>query len=157
MKTFILAMVLHPNVYKKAQAEIDHVVGPERLPDFEDREQLPYLDCVLKEVFRYATSFCSQVERAPISSTSDRWNAPVPLGKCSAPRPCFSPVINADDAYVTGVPHSASFPDNYRGYDVPEGAMIIPNIWCDAFSPRRRTFRLVLTLWTSNQVDDSGP
>ena len=65
MKTFILAMVLHPNVYKKAQAEIDRVVGPERLPDFEDREQLPYLDCVLKEVFRYATSFCSLVERAP--------------------------------------------------------------------------------------------
>ena len=52
MKTFILAMVLHPNVFKKAQTEIDRVVGAERLPDFEDREHLPYLDCVLKEVFR---------------------------------------------------------------------------------------------------------
>ena len=65
--------------------------------------------------------------------------------------------INVDDTYVTGVPHSVISRDNYRGYDVPEGAMIIPNIWYDAFSPRRRTFRLVLTLWTSNQVDDSGP
>ena len=52
MKTFILAMVLHPEVYRKVQAEMDRVVGPERLPDFEDREQLPYLECVLKEVFR---------------------------------------------------------------------------------------------------------
>lgn len=46
-------MVLHPEVFKKAQAEIDRVVGSERLPDHEDRELLPYLDCVLKEVFRY--------------------------------------------------------------------------------------------------------
>lgn len=53
LKTFVLAMVLHPEVFKKAQAEIDRVVGSERLPDYEDRELLPYLDCVLKEVFRY--------------------------------------------------------------------------------------------------------
>ena len=45
-----------------------------------------------------------------------------------------------------GVPHRVQADDVYRGYDIPEGAMIIPNIWCDAFSPRRRTFHLVLTL-----------
>lgn len=45
-------MVLHQDVYRKAQAELDRVVGPGRLPDFEDREHLPYLECVLKEVFR---------------------------------------------------------------------------------------------------------
>ena len=56
MKTFILAMVLHPDVYKKAQEEIDRVIGSERLPDFEDREQLPYLECVLKEVVRYVNA-----------------------------------------------------------------------------------------------------
>ena len=54
LKTFVLAMVLHPEVYQRARAEIDRVVGPERLPDFEDREHLPYLECVVKEVFRYA-------------------------------------------------------------------------------------------------------
>ena len=46
-------MVLHPDVYQRARAEIDRVVGSERLPDFEDREHLPYLECVVKEVFRY--------------------------------------------------------------------------------------------------------
>jgi cytochrome P450 len=52
MESFILAMVRHPEAYKKAQEEIDRVVGNERLPTLDDREALPYLDCVLKEVLR---------------------------------------------------------------------------------------------------------
>ncbi len=54
LKTFLLAMLLHPEVYQKAREEIDSVVGQDRLPDFEDRDHLPYLECVMKEVFRYA-------------------------------------------------------------------------------------------------------
>jgi cytochrome P450 len=50
---FILAMRLYPNVMKKAQAEIDAVVGRERLPSFEDRDQLPYVRAVVKEVLRW--------------------------------------------------------------------------------------------------------
>ena len=53
MSTFILAMVLYPDAFKKAQEEIDRVVGPERLPEWEDRAALPYLDCLMKEVYRY--------------------------------------------------------------------------------------------------------
>lgn len=45
-------MVLYPQVYKKLQAEMDSVVGSQRLPTFDDRPDLPYLDCVLKEVLR---------------------------------------------------------------------------------------------------------
>ncbi len=52
MLVFVLAMVLHPEIYKRAQEEIDRVVGSQRLPDFSDRESLPYLDCVIKEVYR---------------------------------------------------------------------------------------------------------
>lgn len=52
MTTFILAMLLHPESYQKAQQEMDEVVGSDRLPEFEDKPQLPYLDCVLKEVLR---------------------------------------------------------------------------------------------------------
>ncbi len=51
--TFILAMTLYPEVQCKAQAEIDHVVGIERLPVFSDEEELPYVQAVLKEVFRW--------------------------------------------------------------------------------------------------------
>ncbi|KAF9463358.1 cytochrome P450 [Collybia nuda] len=60
METFILAMVRNPEVFRKAQDEIDRVVGADRLPTMDDRGSLPYLECVLKEVLR--------------------WNPPVPLG-----------------------------------------------------------------------------
>ena len=52
--SFFLAMTLYPDVVKKAQAELDAVVGPRRLPTFADWENLPFLDAVLKEVFRWA-------------------------------------------------------------------------------------------------------
>ena len=47
-------MVLHPDVYKKAHEEIDRVIGQERLVDFDDRENLPYMECVMMEVLRCA-------------------------------------------------------------------------------------------------------
>ena len=42
MSHFVLAMVQHPEVLQRAQAEIDRLVGPDRLPTFEDRGNLPY-------------------------------------------------------------------------------------------------------------------
>jgi cytochrome P450 len=54
-------MALYPEVQKKAQAEIDAVVGPNRLPDFHDRPSLPYINAVVKE--------------------SSRWNLAAPLGR----------------------------------------------------------------------------
>jgi hypothetical protein len=56
--TFILAMTLFPGKQRKAQEEIDTIIGQSRLPEFSDRESLPYLDCLMQEVFRY--DFCSQ-------------------------------------------------------------------------------------------------
>lgn len=51
--SFFLAMTLFPDVYRKAQAEMDTVVGRSRLPTHADRPSLPYLESVLKETFRY--------------------------------------------------------------------------------------------------------
>ncbi|OBZ74906.1 O-methylsterigmatocystin oxidoreductase [Grifola frondosa] len=87
LTTFVMAMVLYSNVLKKAQEEIDMVIGNERLPDFTDRDFLPYLGCILKELYR--------------------WNSPLPLG----------------------FPHRATSDDIYRGYYIPQGYMVIPNIW----------------------------
>ena len=50
----MLTMVLYPDVYEKAQAEIDRVIGPDRMPDLDDRDSLPYLEAVIMEVYRYA-------------------------------------------------------------------------------------------------------
>ncbi|THU99939.1 cytochrome P450 [Dendrothele bispora CBS 962.96] len=48
----LLALVRNPEVQTRAQAEIDEVVGSSRLPDFQDRDKLPYIDAILKETQR---------------------------------------------------------------------------------------------------------
>ncbi|KAH9894123.1 cytochrome P450 [Cubamyces lactineus] len=60
IRHFLLLMQLHPDVAAKARAEIDSVVGTDRLPTFSDRPSLPYVDAVMSECLR--------------------WGAPVPLG-----------------------------------------------------------------------------
>lgn len=55
--TFILMMIHYPEVAKKAQAEIDKVIGNEQLPGLKDRPDLPYVNCILKEVMRYLLCF----------------------------------------------------------------------------------------------------
>lgn len=43
-------MILFPEVMKKAQAQIDEVVGRGRLPNAGDRDQLPYVRAMVREV-----------------------------------------------------------------------------------------------------------
>jgi hypothetical protein len=38
---------------KKAQEEIDAVIGLERLPELTDRDNLPYVEAVMEETLRY--------------------------------------------------------------------------------------------------------
>ena len=45
-----LAMALYLEVQKKAQAEIDAVVGPHHLPEFDDHPSLPYINAIIKEL-----------------------------------------------------------------------------------------------------------
>jgi len=71
LSTFFLAMTLYQRVQKKAQAEIERVVGVGRLPDFSDLEDLPYLKAMIMELLR--------------------WNAPAPLGTSHA--------VMEDDVY----------------------------------------------------------
>ncbi|KAH7928413.1 cytochrome P450 [Leucogyrophana mollusca] len=53
MNVFVLAMVLYPEVQERAQALIDSVVGTGRLPNFEDRALLTYIDAIIRETFRW--------------------------------------------------------------------------------------------------------
>lgn len=48
---YIIAM--HPDVQKKIHEELDIVIGPTRLPTYEDQLKLPYLSAVLLEIFRF--------------------------------------------------------------------------------------------------------
>ena len=53
LKAFTAAMIMFPQVQQKAQDEIDRVVGSLRLPTFADRDDLPYIDALVKEASRW--------------------------------------------------------------------------------------------------------
>ncbi len=59
--TFVVLMAMHPDKQRKAQAEIDGVTEGLRLPTMADREHMPYVEAIMKEVAR--------------------WHSVVPLGK----------------------------------------------------------------------------
>ena len=96
-------MALYPEIQKKAQAEIDAVVGPNRLPDFHDRPSLPYINAVVKE--------------------SSRWNVVIPG------RPfviiIIAPVLTSSEA----IPHMSTIEDEYNGFYIPKGTLMIANAW----------------------------
>jgi cytochrome P450 len=50
---FFIAMILFPDVQKKAQEELDRVIGTTRFPNVADRDQLDYVGRVVQEVFRW--------------------------------------------------------------------------------------------------------
>ena len=52
IKSFFLAIVAFPDVLQRAQEEIDRVVGRTRLPVFGDRDALPYISALVKELLR---------------------------------------------------------------------------------------------------------
>jgi hypothetical protein len=94
-------MVLHPHVYKKLQDEMDSVCGDQRLPNYEDRQDLPYLECVLKECLRLVfLPFLLQL------LIFIRWNVPVPLG----------------------MPHRLMEDDVYREFYLTTGSTVLVNI-----------------------------
>ena len=59
-------MTMYPEVQRKAQAEIDRVIGSDRFPTLDDQPNLPYIDALMKEVLR--------------------WNPVTPLGKSAVSR-----------------------------------------------------------------------
>ncbi|KAJ7909964.1 cytochrome P450 [Mycena leptocephala] len=53
ISSFFLALSTNVGVQRKAQEELDRVVGRDRLPSFEDRAKLPYLQAVISELHRW--------------------------------------------------------------------------------------------------------
>jgi Cytochrome P450 len=104
VQTLFLAMALYPEVQKKAQAEIDAVIGPNRLPDFHDRPSLPYINAVVKE--------------------SSRWNLVLPLGK-----PFVTIIITTILTSSEGFPHMSTMDDEYNGFHIPKGTIVMGNAW----------------------------
>lgn len=53
VSNFLLAMIHYPEIMRKAQAELDAVVGRDRVPTFSDRPHLPYMRAMVKELLRW--------------------------------------------------------------------------------------------------------
>ena len=99
-------MILYPEVQKRAQEELDSVVGKDRLPSFDDRDNLPYINALAKETLR--------------------WNPIAPLGQYLVSSTAKKVVTIG---YKKGVPHVTTKEDIYEGYHLPTGSIVIPNIW----------------------------
>ncbi|OAX34799.1 cytochrome P450 [Rhizopogon vinicolor AM-OR11-026] len=119
---FLLAMVLHPEVQAKVQADIDRVIGKDRLPYFNDRPALPYVEAVLRETLR--------------------WHPVAPMGLCILSQFQLNPTV------LSGVPHATTTSDIYNGYFIPKGVVVVANTWAmthdaqkypnpDEFKPER--------------------
>lgn len=53
MQSLILNMCLFPEWQERIQEEIEHVVGDDRLPDFNDSSRMPTIRAVIKETMRW--------------------------------------------------------------------------------------------------------
>ncbi|KAH8984171.1 cytochrome P450 [Lactarius hatsudake] len=53
MSSLFLALILYPEVQKRAQAELDSVISRDRLPTYDDKPRLPYIEAISKELTRW--------------------------------------------------------------------------------------------------------
>jgi len=114
---FFLAITMFPEAARKAQAELDSVIGHDRLPTFSDRPNLPYVNALVSEVLR--------------------WHTVVPTGS-SSPQLVSCEMADNNSA----VPHRVTQDDVHDGYFIPKGALIIPNIWSVTRAPARHVLNL---------------
>lgn len=78
----LLQLIRHPDVQRRAHMELDSVIGaPDsplfRLPAFDDRSSLPYIDAIVKESIRYTPPAAAGVPHAVIQEDVYRgWAIP---------------------------------------------------------------------------------
>lgn len=71
-------MTLNPEVVKRAQVGLDELTHGERTITLEDRSKLPYIDCIVKETYRYVDI---HVAILLLKSVDFRIHPPGPLGR----------------------------------------------------------------------------
>jgi cytochrome P450 len=95
-----LAMITHPEVQRRAQAELYSVVGRSRVPSFSEVSSLPYIQAMVKDVLRWQPPLPFSVRH---STTEDDWYKGmfIPKGMICLPNPweCHhDPASYGDDA-----------------------------------------------------------
>lgn len=123
LTTFILAMVLYPEAQASVQAELDRVVGRDRLPDMADQDSLPRVTATIREVLRHVQS--------PLYGLCCCSRADQQMAFSHAPRFVFTPLCAPRDSYrwPSATPHRAMIDDEYNGYHIPAGSVVLGNSW----------------------------
>ncbi|KAJ3810212.1 cytochrome P450 [Lentinula aff. lateritia] len=109
LRTFLLAMLCFPAAQRAAQAELDRVVGGERLPEYQDVDDphtLPYVRGIILECLRQV--HCHSGLDFVIQ---------------------YIYVFFMVFSNYPAVPHLLDTEDTYKGYHIPKGSTVIPNIW----------------------------
>ncbi|KAJ3547732.1 hypothetical protein NM208_g1355 [Fusarium decemcellulare] len=70
INAWLMVCQLNPDIVRAAQEELDRVVGSERLPGFEDEDNLPYIRAMVKETLRFWPITKPGMNHA---STEDDW------------------------------------------------------------------------------------
>ncbi|XP_035687441.1 steroid 17-alpha-hydroxylase/17,20 lyase-like [Branchiostoma floridae] len=83
----ILYLAAHLEIQEKVTAELDRVVGRDRLPELSDRQNTPYTEATVNEVLRMGLI-------DPLS-----------------------------------LPHATTVDTSLRGYHIPKGTVVLPNLW----------------------------
>ena len=81
--TFIMAMALYPEKQREAQAELDEVVGTERMPKISDKVSLPYVNALIKETMRWHPALPLSTLRSLPGAERCRPSHPVSYRHCS--------------------------------------------------------------------------
>ena len=95
----------HPAIQRQAQKELDDIVGRGILPKFSDKDKLPFINALCKELLRHTPALPGGTQPAP-STDLDK------------PDYC-SPV---------GMPHRSTEDDFHDGYFIPKGTITIASI-----------------------------
>ncbi|KAI0346960.1 CyP450 monooxygenase [Trametopsis cervina] len=72
LTSFLCAMAMDPHIQKRAQNELEYVVGPDRLPTYDDRDSLPFVQAILYESVRWFPALPMGVPRR--STADDYYN-----------------------------------------------------------------------------------
>jgi cytochrome P450 len=93
---FVQAMLLFPDVQKKAQDEIDRVVGSKRLPVMEDLSDLQYIRACMKETLRWMPTTILGAVPKGAGVMNNVWGIHMDPSRHPAPR-TFNPDRYKDD------------------------------------------------------------
>ncbi|CCO27540.1 O-methylsterigmatocystin oxidoreductase Short=OMST oxidoreductase [Rhizoctonia solani AG-1 IB] len=110
--TFFALMALHPEVQKRAQTEITQVIGDDRLPKYDDRSSLPYIEAVYREVLRWHAVLPAGLPHLSVATDDDEFRGMrIPKGSV-----VFAVVQNMHhDPQTYHEPHIFN-PERFLGY-----------------------------------------